>query len=59
MTPIWIIMLSSAAAALRAVAYGLFEWREKNRAGAVGVFVISAFCAGIVVLTLISVLTNS
>lgn len=58
MTPIWIIMLSSIAAAIRTVAYGAYEWREKNKTGAIGVFTIAAVCFGVTVIAFTSILTN-
>lgn len=58
MTAIWIIMLTSLVAALRAAAYGIYTWKEDNKPGGTGLFVICAACLGIVGLTLTSVLTN-
>lgn len=58
MAPIWIIMLTSIAAVLRSAAYGVYEWQQKNKCGAAGLFVISAACFGVVILTLTSILTN-
>lgn len=58
MIPIWIIMLTSLAAAFRTAAYGVYTWNLKNRLGGVGLFLIALICFGIAVFTLISVLTN-
>lgn len=58
MTPIWIIMLTAIAAALRTAAYGVYTWNSKNRFGGVGLIMIALVCFAVVIFTFISILTN-
>lgn len=54
----FIISLSALIAAVRTTGYGIYTWTDKNRIGAIGLFVISAVCAAICVVTAYFILTN-
>ena len=58
MTAIWIIMLTSLAAAIRSAAYGIYTWQEENKCGSVGLFVICAACLCVTGMSAVSILTN-
>lgn len=58
MIAMFILAAASIAAVIRTSGYGIYTWRDKNKAGAVGLFVIAGLCAGVLTLSGYFVLTN-
>ena len=58
MSAMFILAAASLAAVIRTSGYGIYTWHDKNKAGAVGLFVIAALCAGVLVISGYFLLTN-
>ncbi|MDO5398618.1 MAG: hypothetical protein Q4G33_11895 [bacterium] len=53
-----VLLFAALIAAVRTTGYGIYTWTDKNRIGAVGLFVVAALCAAICVMTAYFILTN-